>query len=77
MALGWNCVTACWKKVKMNNCTKIMRLAPSVINCTKVVVAITDIQKFQSTKSLNVVFTIHCAYNMHCYLTENCTKQNK
>lgn len=65
------------EKVKTVNCMKIMLLAPSVNNCTKVVVAITDIKKFQSTKSLNVVFTIHCAYNVHCYLTESCTKQNK
>lgn len=65
------------KKVKTVKCTKITPLTPSVNNRTKVVVAITDIKKFQSTKSLNVVFTIHCAYNVHCYLTDSCTKQNK
>lgn len=49
------------KKIMVKR-TKI--IPPSVKNCTKVVVAITDIKKsFQSTKSLNVVFTVHCAYN--------------
>lgn len=52
-----------------------MLFAPSV-NCTKVVVTVTGKKKkFRSTKSLNVVFTIHCAYNVHCYSTGNCTKQ--
>lgn len=61
-----------WEESK--NSTKIMLLVSTLNNCTKVVFAISDIK---STKSLNVVFTIHCAYNVHCYLTQSCTKQNK